>query len=45
VAIEPTRQKEAGQEEAKLSQVVQIDKGKIQARLGEVVRNAVEERR
>jgi putative transposase len=41
--MEPTNQNEAGQEVAKLSQVIQIDEGKIQAHLGEVVRSTVEE--
>lgn len=41
--MEPTNQGEALQEVAKLSQVIQIDEGKIQAHLGEVVRNTVEE--
>ena len=41
--MEPTNQKETGQEVAKLSQVIQIDEGKIQAHLGEVVRSTVEE--
>jgi putative transposase len=41
--MEPTNQGEAGQEVAKLSQVIQIDEGKIQAHLGEVVRSTVEE--
>ncbi len=41
--MEPTNQKEAGQGVAKLSQVIQIDEGKIQAHLGEVVRSTVEE--
>ena len=36
--MEPTNQKEAGQEVTKLDQVIQIDEGKIQAHLGEVVR-------
>ena len=35
--MEPTNQGEAAQEVAKLSQVIQIDEGKIQANLGEVV--------
>ena len=37
--MEPTNQGEV----AKLSQVIQIDEGKIQAHLGEVVRSTVEE--
>src|SRR4029453_8086260 len=37
--MEPTNQGEA----PKLSQVIQIDEGKIQEHLGEVVRNTVEE--
>lgn len=41
--MEPINQKEPGQEAAKLSQVVQIDEGKTQAHLGEVVRSTVEE--
>jgi putative transposase len=41
--MEPTNQGEGPQEEAKLSQVIQIDEGKIQAHLGEVVRSTVEE--
>ena len=41
--MEPTNQKEAGQEVTKLDQVIQIDEGKIQAHLGEVVRSTVEE--
>jgi putative transposase len=41
--MEPTNQGEAGQEVAKLSQVIQIDEGKIQEHLGEVVRSTVEE--
>jgi hypothetical protein len=40
--MEPTNQGEAEQV-AKLSQVIQIDEGKIQAHLGEVVRSTVEE--
>jgi len=42
-AMEPTNQREAGKEVAKLSQVIQIDEGKIQEHLGEVVRSTVEE--
>jgi hypothetical protein len=42
-AMEPTNQGEVPQEGAKLSQVIQIDEGKIQAHLGEVVRSTVEE--
>jgi hypothetical protein len=38
--MEPINQNEAGPEVAKLSQVIQIDEGKIQAHLGEVVRAA-----
>jgi pyruvate/2-oxoglutarate/acetoin dehydrogenase E1 component len=41
--MEPTNQKEFGQEVAKLSRVIQIDEGKIQAHLGEAVRRTVEE--
>ena len=41
--MEPTNQGEAGKEVAKLSQVIQIDEGKIQAHLGQVVRSTVEE--
>jgi putative transposase len=41
--MEPTNQEEARNEAAKLSQVIQIDEGKIQAPLGEVVRSTVEE--
>jgi putative transposase len=41
--MEPTNQGEAAGEVAKLSQVIQIDEGKIQAHLGEVVRSTVEE--
>jgi hypothetical protein len=41
--MEPTNQGEAPQEVAKLSQVIQIDEGKIQAQLGEVVRSTVDE--
>ena len=41
--MEPTNQKETGKEAAKLNQVIQIDEGKIQAHLGEVVRTTVEE--
>ena len=40
--MEPTNQGEAGPV-AKLGQVIQIDEGKIQAHLGEVVRSTVEE--
>jgi len=32
--MEPTNQNEAGKEAAKLSQVIQIDEGKIQEHLG-----------
>jgi len=39
-----TNQGERAQEVAKLSQVIQIEKGKIQEHLGEVVRSTVEER-
>jgi hypothetical protein len=42
--MEPTNQGEAPQEGAKLSQVIQIDEGKIQAHLGEVVRSTVKRR-
>jgi hypothetical protein len=41
--MEPTNQGEVGKEVAKLSQVIQIDEGKIQEHLGEVVRSTVEE--
>src|SRR5579885_66076 len=41
--MEPTNRGEAGKEVAKLSQVIQIDEGKIQEDLGEVVRSTVEE--
>jgi putative transposase len=41
--MEPTNQGEAGKEVAKLSHVIQIDEGKIQEHLGEVVRSTVEE--
>jgi putative transposase len=41
--MEPTNQGKGPQEVAKLSQVLQIDEGKIQAHLGEVVRSTVEE--
>jgi len=41
--MEPTNQGEAGKEAVKLSQVIQIDEGKIQEHLGEVVRSTVEE--
>src|SRR5208283_126716 len=41
--MESTNQGEAGQQGAKLSQVIQIDERKIQEQLGEVVRSAVEE--
>jgi putative transposase len=41
--MEPTNQNEAGKEAVKLSQVIQIDEGKIQEHLGEVVRSTVEE--
>ena len=41
--MEPTNQGEAGKEVTKLSQVIQIDEGKIQEHLGEVVRSTVEE--
>ena len=40
--MEPTNQGEAEQV-AKLSQVIQIDEGKIQEHLGEVVRSTVEQ--
>jgi len=39
----PTNQEEGTAQGAKLSQVIQIDEGKIQAHLGEVVRSTVEE--
>lgn len=42
--MEPTNQKETGQEAAKLTQVIQIDEAKIRAHLGEVVRSTVEDR-
>jgi hypothetical protein len=41
--MEPTSQGEAAKEVQKLSQVIQIDEGKIQEHLGEVVRSTVEE--
>jgi hypothetical protein len=41
--MEPTNQGEAGKEVARLGQVIQIDEGKIQEHLGEVVRSTVEE--
>ena len=41
--MEPTNQGERPQEAGKLSQVIQIDEGKIQEHLGEVVRSTVEE--
>jgi putative transposase len=41
--MELTNQGEPPQEAAKLSQVIQIDEGKIQAHLGEVVRSTVED--
>src|SRR5437879_6705860 len=41
--MEPTNQGERPQEVAKLSQVIQIDEGKIQEHLGEVGRRRVEE--
>ena len=41
--MELTNQGEAGNEVAKLNQAIQIDDGKIQAHLGEVVRGTVEE--
>ena len=41
--MEPTNQEQAPQEVTKLSQVIQIDEGKIQEHLGEVVRSTVEE--
>src|SRR3974377_2237543 len=41
--MEPTNQGELAQGVAKLSQVIQIDEGKIQEHLGEVVRSTVEE--
>jgi hypothetical protein len=39
--MEPTKQGERPQEVAKLSQVIQIDEGKIQEHVGEVVRSTV----
>src|SRR3974390_2804264 len=41
--MEPTNQVEVPQEVTKLSQVIQIDEGKIQEHLGEKVRSTVEE--
>jgi hypothetical protein len=41
--MEPTKQGEGPQEVAKLSQVIQIDEGKILERLGKVVCSTVEE--
>ena len=41
--MEPTNQGERPQEVPKLSQVIQIDEGKIQEHVGEVVRSTVEE--
>src|SRR6267143_7186563 len=41
--MEPTNQGERPKEVAKLSQVIQIDEGKIQEHLGEMVRGTVEE--
>jgi len=41
--MEPTNQGEVPQGVGKLSQVIQIDEGKIQEHLGEVVRSTVEE--
>jgi transposase-like protein len=41
--MEPTNQGEVPQGVAKLSQVIQIDAGKIQEHLGEVVRSTVKE--
>src|SRR5262252_3253857 len=41
--MEPTNQGERPPEATKLSQVIQIDEGKIQEHLGEVVRSTVEE--
>jgi len=41
--MEPTNQGERPQEVAKLRQVIQIDEGKIQEHLGEMVRSTVEE--
>jgi hypothetical protein len=41
--MEPTNQGEAEREVGKLSEVIQIDEGKIQAHLGEVVRSTVQE--
>jgi len=43
--MEPTRQVDGQGEVQKLSQVIQIDEGKIQAHLEEVVRSTVEETR
>jgi 16S rRNA U1498 N3-methylase RsmE len=39
----PTNQEEAAEQGTNLSQVIQIDEGKIQAHLGEVVRTTVED--
>jgi len=41
--MEPTNQGEVAKQADKLSHVIQIDEGKIQAYLGEVVRSTVEE--
>lgn len=41
--MEPTNQERVAQEVAKLSQVIQIDEGKIQEHQSEVVRSTVEE--
>ena len=41
--MEPTNQGEVTQEAQKLSQVIQIAGGKMQAHLGKVVRSTVEE--
>lgn len=40
--MEPTNQEEGRQEVTKLSPLIQIGEGKIQAHLGEVVRSTVE---
>jgi putative transposase len=41
--MEPTNQREVQQEGQKLSQVIQIDEGKMQAHLAEMVQSTVEE--
>ena len=41
--MEPTNQGEAGKESGEAEEVIQIDEGKIEAHLGEVVRSTVEE--